>query len=207
MKRILLIEDDQELVGLLAFHLQDEAFQLDHDCNGTEGFDKARSRKYDLIILDINLPGKNGLEICKDLRNMNCTTPILMLTARSEEIDRILGLEFGADDYVSKPFSIRELLARIKAIFRRVKLNSVPEEETSVSYLDRGLLKIDIEKRKVSVDGQIIALTPTEYSLLILLASHPGRNYSKDILLDKVWGYEFNGFKTYRQLSHQSVEE
>lgn len=195
MKRILLIEDDHELVGLLDFHLSDEGFAVDYDHNGICGFKKAKDRNYDLIILDVNLPDKNGFEICRELRSLKLPTPILMLSLRSEEIDCILGLEFGADDYVGKPFSVRELIARIKAIFRRMEIDRELIVSESAVFFDRGDLKIDLEKRKVERNGQIIKLTPTEFELLALLASNPGKNYSKETLLDKVWGYEFHGFK------------
>ncbi|MCG8388339.1 MAG: response regulator transcription factor, partial [Cytophagales bacterium] len=157
------------------------------------GYNAALLEQLDLVILDINLPDKDGLEICRDLRANKIKTPILMLTARSEEIDKIMGLETGADDYLTKPFSIREFLARVKAIFRRVDM--LKDEEPPAQILKYGLLQIDQGKRKVMIKDKRIDLTPKEFDLLYLLASNPGKNYSRDKLLSLVWGYEFEGYE------------
>jgi len=196
MKRILVIEDDKELTELLCFYLKDEGYEVESEYAGDLGFRRAIEETFDLLLLDISLPGKNGFDICREIRGQELCLPIMMLTARTEEVDRILGLEFGADDYISKPFSIRELMARIKALFRRIKLSAqILLQEESEALIDRGSLKIDCQKRKVLLRNQVVNLTPTEYRLLKTLASHPGRNYTKEKLLQIVWGHEFHGFK------------
>lgn len=196
MKRILLIEDDKELTELLRFCLHDEGYEVESEYAGDIGFRRAIEERFDLLILDISLPGKNGFDICREIRRQELCLPIMMLTARSEEVDRILGLEFGADDFISKPFSVRELTARIKALFRRIRLSAkILMQEDAVNLIDRGRLKIDCRKRKVFIGNQVVNLTPTEYRLLKTLASHPGRNYTKEKLLQIVWGHEFHGFK------------
>ena len=195
MKHLLIIEDDPEILQLLSYHLKDEGYKTDTADCGQEGFEKAKTNAYDLILLDVSLPKKNGFDICRDLRLLEIFTPIIMLTARSEEVDRILGLEFGADDYVTKPFSVRELMARIKAIFRRIGQNTDHDKVVKNSTIDRAHLMINTEKRQVSLGGNPIRLTPIEYNLLVLLASNPGKTFSKDALLNQVWGYEYNGFR------------
>ncbi len=193
MKKILLIEDDIHIKELLELHLKDLECHLMSFTNGKAGYNAALLEQLDLVILDINLPDKDGLEICRDLRANKIKTPILMLTARSEEIDKIMGLETGADDYLTKPFSIREFLARVKAIFRRVDM--LKDEEPPAQILKYGLLQIDQGKRKVMIKDKRIDLTPKEFDLLYLLASNPGKNYSRDKLLSLVWGYEFEGYE------------
>lgn len=137
----------------------------------------------------------DGLDVCRNLRKSEVTTPILMLTAKSEEIDKVLGLEIGADDYLTKPFSIREFVARVKAIFRRQTINGKPAEESALNVLKMENLIIEQDKRKVVSNGNRIDLTPKEYDLLVLLALHPGKSYSREDLLNLVWGYEFSGYE------------
>jgi DNA-binding response OmpR family regulator len=195
MKKVLVVEDDPNIVELLEIHLKDLECELDKAYEGKVGLQKALSTNYDLIILDVMLPGMDGMEICRRIRGKEIRTPILMLTARSEEIDKVLGLEMGADDYLTKPFSIREFVARVKAIFRRMEM--MTEEVSSGKKggsLDFGALKIDIEKRKVTVEDKRVELSPKEFELLILLASSPGKSYDRAKLLDLVWGYDFLGF-------------
>ncbi|MGB3464402.1 MAG: response regulator transcription factor [Cyclobacteriaceae bacterium] len=194
MKRVLLIEDDLHIKELLEIHLNDLDCKLTVRMNGTEGLKIALTENFDLMVLDIMLPGTDGLEICRQVRAEKISTPILMLTARSEEIDKILGLETGADDYLTKPFSVREFIARVKAIFRRVDLLS-PAVSGKQEVLYFGRLTIDKEMRKVSVDDQRIELTPKEFDLLALLATSPGRSYSREQLLSIIWGYEFSGYE------------
>jgi len=194
MNTILAVEDDATLLELLNIHLADINCKLDTAQDGQAGLVKALEQDYDLIILDIMLPSLNGLEICKKIRAANITTPILMLTAKSEEIDRILGLEIGADDYVVKPFSVRELLARIKALLRRTVLNAVGADSESV-VLERGPMSIDMEKRKVVIGSEKVELSRKEFDLLALLASKPGVSYDRNRLLNLVWGYDFEGFE------------
>ncbi len=193
MKKVLLIEDDIHIKELLEIHLEDLGCQLMSFTNGKVGYNAGISEKFDMIILDIMLPEKDGLEICRDLRANKITTPILMLTARSEEIDKIIGLETGADDYLTKPFSVREFIARVKAIFRRVDMLKEGNKETLI-VKHNGLI-VDQSKRKVTINDERIELTPKEFDLLYLLASNPGKSYSRDQLLSKVWGYEFEGYE------------
>lgn len=194
MKRVLLVEDDQNIKELLEIHLSDLGCKLTTRMNGTEGLKIALTENFDLIVLDIMLPGTDGLEICRQIRAEKIATPILMLTARSEEIDKILGLETGADDYLTKPFSVREFIARVKAIFRRVDLLS-PSDSVRQETLYFGQLAIDKEMRKVSVNDRRIELTPKEFDLLALLATSPGRSFSREQLLSIIWGYEFSGYE------------
>ncbi|TRX58642.1 response regulator transcription factor [Fulvivirga sp. M361] len=193
MKKVLLIEDDIHIKELLEIHLKDLECQLMSFTNGQAGYNAATTEYFDLIILDITLPGKDGLEICRDLRANKIKIPILMLTARSEEVDKIMGLETGADDYLTKPFSVREFIARVKAIFRRVDM--FKQEDISEQMIRQGNLQIDKSKRKVLLEEKRIDLTPKEFDLLFLLASHPGKSYSRDQLLSLVWGYEFEGYE------------
>lgn len=194
MKKVLVIEDDPNIGELLDIHLKDNFFQPKIVNNGYEGFKTASSESFDLIILDLMLPDMDGLEICRQLRAIKNFTPILMLTAKSEEIDKVLGLESGADDYLTKPFSIRELIARLKAIFRRIESIQEKSAEKENSQLQFENLFVDLTKRTVLIDNKRIDLTPKEFELLALLANNPGRTYSRASILDKVWGYEFSGY-------------
>ena len=197
MKKVLVVEDDHDIVDLLEIHLKDMDCELDKAYEGNEGLNKALNGTYDLIILDVMLPGKDGLEICRQLRAKEVLTPILMLTAKAEEIDKILGLEFGADDYMTKPFSIREFVARVKAIFRRSEMsNNNKHTDTQKSLVMQfNDLIIDMDKRKVSIKGQRVELSPKEFDLLSLLASKPGKSYSRTQILNLVWGYDFEGYE------------
>jgi len=194
MKRILMIEDDPSIIELAGIHLKDIHCEVTEANNGFEGLHLASTNYYDAIILDVMLPDINGIEICKRIRAEKNFTPIMMLTARSEEIDKIIGLETGADDYLTKPFSIREFTARVKALIRRSELNntdSLPVDEV-IQY---GKLLIDTQKRKVILDDVKIDLTPKEFDLLYLFMSNPGISYSRETLLNLVWGYEFSGYE------------
>lgn len=192
MKKILIIEDDPEIIKLLEIHLTDLIYETSKAADGGIGLEMALTNDYDLILLDLTLPTMDGIEICKQLRAKK-DTPVIMLTARTEEIDRVLGLEIGADDYISKPFSIRELLARIKAVIRRSNSKSTDEKHTS-SISAEGL-HIDIDKRKVLLADKKVELSPKEFELLVLMASNPGRNYSRTELLNIIWGYNFDGYE------------
>ncbi|WP_027066954.1 response regulator transcription factor [Maribacter sp. Hel_I_7] len=192
MKRILIIEDDSEIIKLLELHLSDVSYETTMAMDGIEGLKLALENDYDLILLDLTLPGLDGVEICRKLRATK-NTPVIMLTAKSEEIDRVLGLEIGADDYMTKPFSIRELLARIKAVLRRTNEPSKKQEDTSIIFAEG--LSIDIDKRKVVLDDYKIELSPKEFELLVLMASNPGRNYTRTELLNIIWGYNFEGYE------------
>lgn len=195
MKQVLIIEDDPHIVNLLEIHLKDLDCETKIATDGEAGLLLALETPLDLVILDIMLPKMDGLEVCRQLRAAKNHTPILMLTARSEEIDKILGLETGADDYLTKPFSVREFIARVKAIFRRAKMNTeVSEVEGEAIIMHHGL-SIDRNKRKITLDEQRLELTPKEFDLLVLLASNPGHSYSRNRLLRLVWGYEFEGYE------------
>jgi DNA-binding response OmpR family regulator len=194
-KQILIVEDDEEIIELIEINVENLDYELDSATDGESGLLKAQSRHFDLIILDLMLPKLDGLEVCKKLRGENNNTPILMLTAKSEEFDKVLGLELGADDYLTKPFSIRELLARIKANLRRVEVDKKQiAGSTQKESLVIGGLWIEPDKHKVTVDGDAISLTPKEFELLHLFARNPGKAFSRDELLEKVWGYQFEGY-------------
>ena len=177
-RKILVIEDNKDLAHLLEIHLNDLFYEVDLAFDGIAGLAKAEAHAYDLVILDIMLPGMDGLEICRRLRNKPAYTPILMLTSKSSELDRVLGLEIGADDYVTKPFSIRELIARVKAIFRRVEGLQADLSEIKKNNIYVGDLVIDPEKRKLSINDQTVELTAKEFDLLLYFAQHPG-NFSR----------------------------
>ncbi|WP_127132078.1 response regulator transcription factor [Pseudoflavitalea rhizosphaerae] len=196
MHKVLIIEDDPDIVELLNIHLLDLGCAVMTAGSGQEGLSAFSGSQFDLIILDIMLPGISGLEVCRKIRQSDRQTPVLMLTARSEEIDKVMGLEIGADDYLTKPFSIREFIARVKVIFRRNEERSIsPQEEKSDSRISYGNLEIDIEKRKVTLANTRVDLSPREFELLALLASNPGTSYSRKRLLNLVWGYDFEGYE------------
>lgn len=193
-KRILIVEDNKDLADVLKMHLEDLSYEVDQAENGIAGLGMAKSGSYGLVILDIMLPGMNGMDVCRELRGMENYTPILMLTAKSTEIDRVLGLEIGADDYVTKPYQLSELLARVKAIFRRVEaLRKQPTEQAQP--ISVGDLTIDPDRRKVECRGILIDLTAKEFDLLNFLASNPGKVYNRSQLLNSVWGYGHSGYE------------
>lgn len=194
-RSILVIEDDRDIARLLELHLHDVGYDVHVTQDGETGCKQALSKIYDLIILDLMLPGMEGLDICRTLRTKPNYTPILMVTAKSTELDRVLGLEVGADDYLTKPFSIRELLARVKALFRRMEALEAPSVPGKPTMIQAGDLVIDAEKRKVTLRGQPIDLTAKEFDLLLQFAQHPGRVYTRAQLLDSVWGYTHTGYE------------
>jgi two-component system alkaline phosphatase synthesis response regulator PhoP len=193
MKKVLIIEDDQEISSLLKIHLTDLDCDVTKAFDGRTGLTLALGNSFDLIILDIMLPELDGFEVCKEIRKRENQTPILMLTSKSEEMDKVLGLEFGADDYITKPFGIREFIARVKAIFRRVDVSTQTVDD--LKTLDFGTLVIDGSKRIVLKDKERIELTPKEFDLLYLLASSPGKTFSRDSLLNNIWGYQYSGYE------------
>lgn len=195
MTTILVIEDDRHIAELVSINLEDDQTTVQCCYDGTEGFIEATKKEFDLIILDLMLPGKKGMEICRDLRASNIITPILILTSKSDEIDKILGLETGADDYITKPFSIREFQARVKAILRRAKLDAEQTDIIEMAELRIKKLIINQELRKVEHNDQRLNLTPKEFELLSLMANNPGKTYSRAQLLHKIWGYEFEGYE------------
>jgi len=194
-KKILIIEDNRDLARLLETHLRDLAFQVNLAFDGPAGVAKAEADHYDLIILDVMLPGLDGIEICRRLRRNPPYVPILMLTAKSSEMDRVVGLEIGADDYVTKPFSIPELLARVKAILRRVEELSEGAGEIAPAVIQAGDLVIDPGRRKATIAGLTLDLTAKEFDLLLHFARNPGKVYTRSQLLDRVWGYGHDGYE------------
>lgn len=185
-KKILIIEDEEDLVKGLKLNLADEEYDVDWASNGLEGLRKALQETPDLIILDIMLPEKGGLEICRELRQKNIGIPIIMLTAKGEEIDKVVGLEIGADDYITKPFSVRELLARLKAHLRRADR----EANTLPKMYSFGDVEIDFAHFKARRKGKELDLTSTEMDILKYLIAHRGEVVTRDDLLDKIWGYD-----------------
>jgi two-component system alkaline phosphatase synthesis response regulator PhoP len=189
-KKILVIEDEKDVVELLRHYLEKENFALKEAGDGFSGLKKARAENFDLVILDIMLPEMDGLEVCKELRSdpKTASLPIIMLTARGEETDKIVGLELGADDYVTKPFSPKELVARVKALLRR--LERKPGKEKAYRY---GKLILDLTKHEVCYDNRAVELTSKEFDLLECLLRNKGRVLSRDYLMDQVWGYDYYG--------------
>lgn len=190
---ILIVEDDKDLSELIRIQLSDLDFKVVQSYNGTEAFNKASDNDFAMIILDVMLPGMDGFEICRKIRAKDSKTPILMLTAKAEEIDKIMGLEFGADDYLTKPFSIRELTARVKALLRRSQ-TSEDRQNSAQESIEFGELSIYPNKRIISLGDEQLELTSKEFDLLLLFANNPGRAYSRQQLLDVVWGYQYNGY-------------
>jgi len=194
-KRVLIVEDDRDISHLVALHLKDIDCEVETVADGLSGLERARDGSHDLIILDIMLPGIDGLEICRRVRARSDYTPILMLTARSSEIDRVLGLELGADDYLTKPFSILELVARVKALFRRMEALQSPKAADEQAPLHFSDLSIEPDKRSVHVRGKPVTLTAKEFDLLLHFARQPGRVFTRAQLLDSVWGYGHEGYE------------
>lgn len=194
-RKVLVIEDDRDISRLLELHLKDEGYAVTVISDGKAGLRQALSGLYDIVILDLVLPGMDGLEVCRGIRNRKDYTPVLMLTAKSTDVDRIVGLEMGADDYLTKPFNIRELLARVKALFRRVEALRETDDAAPRKRIESGGLVIEPDKRKVMVQGAAVHLTTREYDLLLEFAGHPGRVYTRAQLLDKVWGYSYEGYE------------
>jgi DNA-binding response OmpR family regulator len=193
-RKVLVVEDEADIAELLALHLGDLDCEVTLAIDGHEGMRQAFAREWDLLILDLRLPGPDGLSICRALRRESHYLPILMLTSKSSELDRVLGLELGADDYVTKPFSVSELMARVKAIFRRVdSLGKRGPDQTDV--LSIGPVTIDTAGRQVRIHDQPIALTAREFDLLLHFSIHPGRVFSRAQLLDSVWGYGHEGYE------------
>lgn len=197
--KILVVDDEISLQETLAYNLKKQGYEVQTTGDGADALDLAREMKPDLIILDVMLPGLDGFEICRILRR-EMTTPVLMLTARDDEIDRVVGLEVGADDYLSKPFSMRELIARVKALLRRVRLvreevtaGQADKEKPKAEILEFDNLRIDMTRREITVDGDVVAFKPKEYELLTFFAQHQGQVLSREFILERVWGWDFIG--------------
>jgi two-component system OmpR family response regulator len=188
--KVLIVEDDPNLLETLKYNLQKESYNVIIATDGEQAIEVARREKPALIILDIMLPIISGFEVCRVLRK-EMTVPILMLTAKADETDKIVGLEIGADDYMTKPFSMRELLARVRAIFRRTKMAEAPVAEPA--SLKIGTLEIDVARHRASLSGAVLELSPKEFDLLGFLAKNRGLVFSREQLLEKVWGYDYSG--------------
>lgn len=195
---ILVVEDEVSLQETLAYNLKRQGYEVEAAGDGNAALEIARRLKPDLILLDVMLPGMDGFELCRILRQ-EMNTPVLMLTARDEEIDRVVGLEVGADDYLTKPFSMRELMARVKAMLRRVRLlreefqTTAQPPAAAQPVLAFGNLELDLPRREVRLDGHPLALKPKEFDLLLFLAQHPGQMLSREHVLNRVWGWEYTG--------------
>ncbi|GMQ90114.1 MAG: response regulator transcription factor [Gammaproteobacteria bacterium] len=194
-RRILVVEDNRDIAHLLQLHLKDLGCEIELAHDGNTGLQRALSNSYDLIILDLMLPGVEGIDICRRMRVSDDYTPILMLTAKSSELDRVVGLETGADDYLTKPFSIRELLARVKALFRRIDALTSVSAAPDNNVIHAGDLVIDVAKHEVSLGDERVELTAKEFDLLVQFARNPGRVYTRSQLLDLVWGYGHEGYE------------
>ncbi|MEW6698612.1 MAG: response regulator [Bacillota bacterium] len=191
MPKVLLVDDEEKIRDLVKVYLVKEGFAVDELAGGSQVVTKVRENSYDLLILDLMLPGTDGLTICKEIRKFS-RLPIIMLTAKGDEIDKIIGLEVGADDYIVKPFSPRELVARVKAVLRRVAPQQEPPEKAAAMLIFPNLV-INPEARTVEMNRREISLTPKEFDLLLYMAGSPGRAFSRENLLEKVWGYDFYG--------------
>lgn len=190
--KILLVEDDASLAEIVVFNLELAGYDIDHLVDGDIAWKQLQYKQYDLVLLDVMLPGLSGLEICRRLREQNPAQAIVMLTSLSSEYDRVNGLEIGADDYLVKPFSVRELQARVKALLRRIEIQAKPVLNNTIHC---GGLSIDLGCHRVESDGQTLDLTAKEFELLSFLAREPGRVYRREQLLQQVWGYQFSGYE------------
>ena len=197
-KTILIVDDEKPIVDILVYNLQKEGYNTLEASDGITAVEIALDKKPDLILLDIMLPRMDGLSVCKRIR-LSLNVPILMLTAKDEEIDKILGLEMGADDYITKPFSVRELMARVKANLRKSDIANTPEEVENApkgkpkNIIRIGELELDLDKFEVKVSGKVIDITIREFEVLKFLATDPGQVVTRETLLEKVWGYEYYG--------------
>jgi len=195
-RKVLIVEDEPDIAHLVQEHLADIGCDADIAGTGERALQLFSNGDYQLAILDLMLPDTDGLTLCRTFRESKSYLPILMLTAKSSELDRVLGLEIGADDYLTKPFSIPELMARIKALFRRTEmLNQTIEQSDKPEIIDFDHLVIDVEKRQVTIDQASVDLTAKEFDLLLFFARNPGRVYNRVQLLDKVWGYNHDGYE------------
>lgn len=192
--RVLVAEDDPDIAHLVELHLRDLPCDVEVAYDGAAALAAALARSYDAIVLDVMLPRLDGLAVCQAIRQRRIFTPILMLTARSTELDRVVGLELGADDYMTKPFSVPELLARVRAFFRRADSYSRRDSPPGGTVLTIDALVIDVDRRAVTLRGSPVAVTAKEFDLLLCFAAHPGRVYTRAQLLDSVWGYSHDGY-------------
>lgn len=189
--RILVVDDNQKIIDIVRAYLEKDGYVVLTAYDGLQALELARSRSPALIILDLLLPGMDGLDVCRALRAEGNKVPIIMLTAKTTEVDKLIGLDLGADDYVTKPFSPRELIARVRAVLRRV----AEQTEQGPSQIQRGDLVIDFMRHEARVRGNVVYLTPTEFKLLEVLIKEPGRAFRRLDLLDRVFGYDFQGLE------------
>jgi len=193
-KRVLIVEDDENIAELLRLHLHDEGYAIKHATDGTAGLQLVERGDWDALVLDLMLPGVDGLEICRRARSMARYMPIIITSARSSEVHRILGLELGADDYLAKPFSVLELVARVRALLRRADAMA-RGAKLEAGSLEVGDIRIDPVAREVRLNDTSIDLTPREFDLLHFLARHPGKVFARMELLNRVWGYQHDGYE------------
>ena len=189
-QRVLVVDDEKLIVKGIRFSLEQEGMEVDCAYDGEEAVQKAKENEYDIILLDVMLPKLDGFEVCQQIREFS-SVPVIMLTAKGDDMDKILGLEYGADDYITKPFNILEVKARIKAIIRRTK-KKAPEKENR-KVVEKGDLHLDCDSRRLNIGGKEITLTAKEFDLLELMALNPNKVYSRDHLLNAVWGYDYPG--------------
>lgn len=191
-KKILVVDDEKNIQELIGYNLEVNGFKAEIACSGEEALEKIQNTVPDAVILDLMLPGIDGLEVCRQIRTNSSTKdiPVIMLTAKSDEFDKVLGLELGADDYITKPFSTRELMARVKAIFRRIGTGENTEGSTKIKFGD---VTIDLEKREVCRSNQVVDMPYKEFEILKLLSQNIGKVVTRELLLEKVWGYEYFG--------------
>ena len=197
VEKILVVDDEISLQETLAYNLKKQGYDVETTGDGSEALDLAREHQPDLIILDVMLPGLDGFEVCRILRR-EMSTPVLMLTARDDEIDRVVGLEVGADDYLAKPFSMRELIARVKAMLRRVRMvrdevSAADSAKPQAKIMEFDNLRIDMTRREITVDDEVVAFKPKEYELLTFFAQYQGQVLSREFILERVWGWDFIG--------------
>lgn len=195
MEHIVVVEDDKAIADMLCLHLKEQHYHVTHIDDGLKAKQFLLTETYDLVVLDIMLPNYNGLDICKELRQKHPITPILMLTSMSGEADRVIGLELGADDYLTKPFSIRECIARIKALLRRSQYSQIKNDDNEVATVSYEELYIHPQHRQIKLGETTIELTAREFDLLLHLATHPDQVFSRNQLLDSVWGYSHEGYE------------
>src|SRR5215207_2309095 len=194
MPKVLIVDDEPNLLHTLRYNLRQAGYDVVLASTGDDAITVAAREQPNIIVLDVMLPGLDGFEVCRRIRSES-SVPILMLTARTEEVDRVVGLEVGADDYLTKPFSVRELLARVRAMLRRVDLlREASAGAAAPALLVAGPLRVDLAQHVASLEGRPLELTPKEFDLLALLVRHPGRAYARDYLMEAVWGYESGGF-------------
>ena len=191
---VLIVDDERPIVDILKYNLEKEGYETIEAYDGEQALEFALTKNPDVVLLDVMLPKMDGFEVCRKIREKKPTIPILMLTAREEEVDKVLGLELGADDYITKPFSVRELMARVKANLRRVKTEPAePIEEDAASVINAGRIVLNLDRYEVRRDGKIVDLTLREFELLKFLALQPDKVFTREMLLEKVWGYEYYG--------------